>query len=78
MTLEEGIVARVRDLDLGLIYGIGFPPFKGGLLKWVSDVGEREIVDRLNVVHNATKGRLVVPKALVQKAQSGQKYYAEG
>lgn len=77
MALEEGIVSRVRDLDLGLIYGIGFPPFKGGLLKWVSDVGEREVVDRLNVVHNATKGRLVVPKALVQKAQSGQKYYAE-
>lgn len=75
LALEEGVVSTVRDLDLGLIYGIGFPAFRGGLLRWVSHVGEREILDRLNVVHNATKGRIVVPKALEQKVQLNQTYY---
>lgn len=75
MALDEGIVKTARELDLGLIYGIGFPPFYGGLLRWASQEGLRNIVDRLNVIHNATKGRLVVPKALVEKAQSGQDFY---
>jgi len=32
--LAERKVRDPRDVDLGLIYGIGFPPFKGGLLFW--------------------------------------------
>ncbi len=76
MALDEGIVAAVRDLDLGLIYGIGFPPFRGGLLKWVSDVGERQILDRLNNVHNLTKGRILVPASLTSRVQAQQKFYS--
>jgi 3-hydroxyacyl-CoA dehydrogenase/enoyl-CoA hydratase/3-hydroxybutyryl-CoA epimerase len=75
MALEEGVVATVRDLDLGLIFGIGFPPFRGGLLKWVSDCGEQKILDRMNAVHNATKGRLIVPASLTNRIQAGQKFY---
>lgn len=75
MALDEGVVSTVRDLDLGLIYGIGFPPFKGGLLKWVSDTGERQILDRMNAIHNATKGRLIVPSTFSARVQSGQSFY---
>jgi len=75
MALDEGIVATVRDLDIGLIFGIGFPPFRGGLLKWVSDLGEREILDRMNALHNATKGRIVVPASLSSRVSAGQKFY---
>lgn len=75
MALEERVVASARDLDMGLIFGIGFPPFYGGLLKWVSAMGEREILDRMNVVHNATKGRLLVPEPLKSRVQNGEAYY---
>lgn len=75
MALDEGVVATVRDLDLGLIFGIGFPPFRGGLLKWMSDEGERQMLDRLNAVHMATKGRIVVPASFASKVQAGQKLY---
>lgn len=75
MALDEGIVATVRDLDLGLIYGIGFPPFKGGLLKWVSASGEQKILDRMNELHHQTKGRLVVPQGLTNRAQQHQKFW---
>ena len=32
--LEEGIVREPADVDMGLILGIGFPPFQGGPLRW--------------------------------------------
>lgn len=75
MALDEGIVSSVRDLDLALIFGIGFPAFRGGILKYVSQTGERDILDRLNVIHNATKGRIVVPKSLTQRVHAEQKFY---
>ena len=37
--LEEKLVRDVRDVDLGLIFGIGFPPFRGGLLNWADTLG---------------------------------------
>lgn len=37
--LSEGIVQNAASLDVALIYGIGFPPFRGGLFKFVDDLG---------------------------------------
>ena len=36
---EEKIVATVAEIDMGLIYGVGFPPFRGGALRYVDDIG---------------------------------------
>ena len=43
--LEERIVRDVRDVDLGLIFGLGFPPFKGGLLYWADTVGAAKLLE---------------------------------
>ncbi len=37
--LEEGIVREPGDVDMGLILGIGFPPFRGGILRWCDTIG---------------------------------------
>lgn len=37
--LDEKIVERPSDVDLGLIFGIGFPPFRGGLLRYADSEG---------------------------------------
>ena len=42
--LEEGIVREPADVDMGLILGIGFPPFRGGILRWADSVGAAEIL----------------------------------
>ncbi|MGH7602024.1 MAG: 3-hydroxyacyl-CoA dehydrogenase NAD-binding domain-containing protein, partial [bacterium] len=34
MCLAEGIVRRPEDVDVGMIFGTGFPPFLGGLLRY--------------------------------------------
>jgi 3-hydroxyacyl-CoA dehydrogenase/enoyl-CoA hydratase/3-hydroxybutyryl-CoA epimerase/3-hydroxyacyl-CoA dehydrogenase/enoyl-CoA hydratase/3-hydroxybutyryl-CoA epimerase/enoyl-CoA isomerase len=45
--LEEGIVREPGDVDMGLILGIGFPPFKGGILRWADTVGASAILEKL-------------------------------
>ena len=37
--LEEGIVSGPADADMGLVYGIGFPPFRGGVLHYIDTLG---------------------------------------
>jgi 3-hydroxyacyl-CoA dehydrogenase len=45
--LAEGIVAGPQELDLAMILGTGFPPFRGGLCRWADDVGLSRIGDKL-------------------------------
>lgn len=42
--LEEGIVVTAADVDLGMVMGTGFPPFRGGLLKYADDRGLANVV----------------------------------
>jgi 3-hydroxyacyl-CoA dehydrogenase/enoyl-CoA hydratase/3-hydroxybutyryl-CoA epimerase/enoyl-CoA isomerase len=37
--LEEGIVASPEEADVALLYGVGFPSFRGGLARWMDFVG---------------------------------------
>ncbi len=37
--LEEGIVANAADADMALLYGVGFPAFRGGALRWMQTMG---------------------------------------
>jgi 3-hydroxyacyl-CoA dehydrogenase/enoyl-CoA hydratase/3-hydroxybutyryl-CoA epimerase len=37
--LAEEVVAAEDDIDVGMIFGTGFPPFRGGLVKYAQDSG---------------------------------------
>ncbi|NGX58759.1 MAG: Fatty acid oxidation complex subunit alpha [Chlamydiae bacterium] len=43
--LEEGIVEKHSDVDMAMILGTGFPPFRGGLLAYANDYGIGKLVD---------------------------------
>ena len=45
--LEDGIVREPADVDMGLILGIGFPPFRGGILRWCDSSGAAAVLERL-------------------------------
>jgi 3-hydroxyacyl-CoA dehydrogenase / enoyl-CoA hydratase / 3-hydroxybutyryl-CoA epimerase len=54
--LDEGIVATPGEVDLGMITGTGFPPFRGGLLRWADSLGMetvRQRLQRLQADHGA-------------------------
>jgi len=48
--LEEGIVRTPGELDLAMILGTGFPPFRGGLLRHADTVGLRSVADGLRAL----------------------------
>lgn len=45
--LDAGIVGSPQELDMAMILGTGFPPFRGGLLRWADSQGAGRIADRL-------------------------------
>lgn len=46
--LQEKIVERAADVDLGLIFGIGFPPFRGGILRYADSEGLERILGAID------------------------------
>ena len=45
--LEEGVVAAPEDIDTGMVFGTGFPPFHGGLCRWADAEGFPGIIKTL-------------------------------
>ncbi|MFN2383464.1 MAG: 3-hydroxyacyl-CoA dehydrogenase NAD-binding domain-containing protein [Gemmatimonadota bacterium] len=72
--LEEGIVGSPGDGDLALVLGIGWPPFRGGLLRWGDDVGVTAIVERLAEWATALDPRYAPSRALRAVARQGGFY----
>jgi 3-hydroxyacyl-CoA dehydrogenase/enoyl-CoA hydratase/3-hydroxybutyryl-CoA epimerase len=53
LTLEEGVIAGPRELDLATVFGMGFPPFRGGLLRWADQLGARAVLGNLQRIAGA-------------------------
>ena len=71
---EAKVVRNVRDVDLGLIFGVGFPPFKGGLLFWADTLGAAKIVELLKPLESLGSRAQPTP-LLLEMAASGKKFY---
>jgi 3-hydroxyacyl-CoA dehydrogenase/enoyl-CoA hydratase/carnithine racemase len=72
--VEEKKVRDPRDVDLALIYGIGFPPFRGGLLYWADTVGARQILQWLQPLESL--GPRMHPTPLLKElAETGRRFY---
>lgn len=72
--LDDHIVRDPRDIDLGLIFGLGFPPFKGGLMFWADTLGAAKVVEMLKPLEHLGK-RGQPTQRLLDMAQSGEKFY---
>jgi 3-hydroxyacyl-CoA dehydrogenase/enoyl-CoA hydratase/3-hydroxybutyryl-CoA epimerase len=78
-TLEEGIVRSARDGDIGAVFGIGFPPFRGGPFRWMDAQGVAKIVDALEDLSARFAPRFTPSDLLVSMARRGERFYpAEG
>jgi 3-hydroxyacyl-CoA dehydrogenase len=72
--LEEGIVREAADVDMGLILGIGFPPFRGGILRWADTLGAAEVLKKLEKYRSLGK-RFEPTETLKQHAATGETFY---
>lgn len=73
--MEEGIITNPADVDIGVIFGFGFPPFRGGLLREADRHGLRWVVDRLDGFAERYGERLRPAALLREMAERGEKFY---
>ncbi|MBI4617857.1 MAG: enoyl-CoA hydratase/isomerase family protein [Planctomycetes bacterium] len=69
--LGEGIVADAETVDLGMIFGTGFPPFRGGLLRYADSLGLPAVVKRLERLAEKLGPRFRPDPLLTAKAVDG-------
>ena len=73
--LDEGVVRDAVDADMGLIMGIGFPPWRGGLLRWADTLGAAKVVEMLKKYEPLGK-RFAVPPMLQKLASEGKRFHS--
>jgi 3-hydroxyacyl-CoA dehydrogenase/enoyl-CoA hydratase/3-hydroxybutyryl-CoA epimerase len=71
LCFQEGILRSARDGDIGAIFGLGFPPFRGGPFRFVDTVGAKEIVRRLRHYEQTVGKRFAPAPLLVSMAEKG-------
>lgn len=74
--LEDQIVRDVRDVDLGLIFGLGFPPFKGGLLYWADTIGVGKLLEMVKPLE-PLGARFKPTEMLKEMAAKATKFYPQ-
>jgi 3-hydroxyacyl-CoA dehydrogenase/enoyl-CoA hydratase/3-hydroxybutyryl-CoA epimerase len=75
LILEEKIVASAGELDLAMIMGTGFPPFRGGLLRYADALGLPYIVSRLDELSSRVGPRFRPNEPLKRLADRDGKFY---
>ncbi len=72
--LEDGIVETPAEVDMGLVYGIGLPPFRGGALFYIDQMGLQAFCDLAD--QHAELGKLYQPTDKMRAmAAAGQTYF---
>jgi 3-hydroxyacyl-CoA dehydrogenase/enoyl-CoA hydratase/3-hydroxybutyryl-CoA epimerase/enoyl-CoA isomerase len=74
LCLEEGIIATPQEADMALVYGLGFPPFRGGVFRYLDSIG----IDNYVVMakqYESLGAMYKVPQSLVDMASSGKRFY---
>lgn len=72
--LEEKVVENPETVDLGMIMGTGFPPFRGGLLRYADSQGLDQILNRLRELATKVGKRFEPSEALKEIAKKGSFY----
>jgi 3-hydroxyacyl-CoA dehydrogenase/enoyl-CoA hydratase/3-hydroxybutyryl-CoA epimerase len=76
--LEARVVREPRDLDVAMVMGTGFPPFRGGLLRHADAVGIPIVADRLARLADAHGERFRPAELLLQMVRQQHRFYRKG
>lgn len=74
--LAERVTREAADIDIGMILGTGFPPFRGGLMKYADAWGIPAVVETLTrLAGSVSKDRFAPSPLLLEMQKSGRKFY---
>lgn len=74
--IEDRIVETAAEVDLAMIMGTGFPPFRGGLLRYADTLGAAYVVEQLKKYSAGASKRLAPAPPLVAMAEQKKGFYA--
>jgi len=75
LCLEERVLRSSRDGDVGAVFGLGFPPFRGGPFRYVDAQGASRVVDDLHHLNERFPGRFAPASVLVDHARAQRRFY---
>jgi 3-hydroxyacyl-CoA dehydrogenase/enoyl-CoA hydratase/3-hydroxybutyryl-CoA epimerase len=74
--LEENVLTHPADGDIGSIFGIGFPPWTGGVLSYIDTIGIKTFVAECDRLAKAYGSRFEVSPWLRDRAEKNQAFYS--
>jgi len=75
--IQEGICDRPQDMDLAMIYGTGFPPYRGGILRYADTWGIPKVYEKLLELEKQYGPRFRPADLLKEMAASGKTFYPQ-
>jgi len=75
--MQEGICDRPQDMDLAMIYGTGFPPYRGGILRYADQWGLKNVHRKLVELEKQYGARFTPARLIADMAESGKTFYAQ-
>ena len=73
--LDDGIVSAAEDVDLAMIMGTGFPPFRGGLLRFADTLHARALLDTVRELESKHGPRFAPAPLLERLAADDGSFY---
>jgi 3-hydroxyacyl-CoA dehydrogenase/enoyl-CoA hydratase/3-hydroxybutyryl-CoA epimerase len=73
--LGEGILRSARDGDVGAVFGLGFPPFRGGPFRYADKLGARDLLARIERLRARHGARFEPAPLLEEHAVSGRPFH---
>ncbi|MDC0709433.1 fatty acid oxidation complex subunit alpha FadJ [Stigmatella sp. ncwal1] len=74
--LGEGILRSPRDGDVGAIFGLGFPPFRGGPFRYADSLTPAVLLKRLEHYQDKLGERFFPAPFLVEAVKEGKTFHA--
>jgi 3-hydroxyacyl-CoA dehydrogenase/enoyl-CoA hydratase/carnithine racemase len=77
LMIEEGICDRPQDMDLAMIYGTGFPPYRGGILRYADKWGLKNVYRKLVALEKQYGPRFKPADLVREMAETGKTFYID-
>lgn len=77
LCLQEGIIANPLDGDVGAIFGLGFPPFRGGPFRYMDTLGLKKTIEIMEGLAAKTSNRFKPAQIIYDMEKRGEKFYKD-
>ncbi|GMQ93557.1 MAG: fatty acid oxidation complex subunit alpha FadJ [Acidimicrobiia bacterium] len=74
LCLEEGILRSARDGDIGAVFGLGYPPFRGGPFFTIDQIGADVVLSKLEALEARFGSRFTPAHILKDHAEIGNEF----